>query len=1563
MAMSTSLDPHGDSLYPTESRASRSWLPRLGSQLGKTGALARGMLLLVNAMHRMIAQASVTAQSWRRLTRWGVGACLLLLALAWASPARAACPGQSFPCDWDFKRKLTFNNAGQLENLVNVPVLVVLNSSRIDYSQTQNAGQDLRFTDSDGTTLLAHEIEKWDETGTSYVWVKVPQTDGSSSTDHIWMFYGNPLAPDGQNPTAVWSNGYAGVWHLREDPSGTAPQIKDSTSNANHGTSAGSMTSGDQVAGKVDGSLDFDGVDDLVSTPDNNSLDFGTNSFAYSVWVYVPNPPGNSSDFDMPWHKGGSSTSQVGYDMELGNNAWKAGLSDGVTVPTVTFSSTPIFNAWTHLMAVVDRSAGRLKAYVNGVEVAAPGTAITGLGSLSSANIPRIGSNNAGQWDFKGQGDEVRVESVARSADWIKAQYLSMTDAFITYGSQEAVTCPPPAPFAPCSWQKRRKLTFNNAAQAENLVNFPVLVVLNSSRIDYGQTQNSGQDLRFTDSDGVTLLAHEIEKWDESGTSYVWVKVPQIDASSTTDHIWMYYGNATAPDGQDPGAVWSNGYAGVWHLGEASNTTRQDSTCNNNDVTDPTNVAAATGKIGSAADFVPTDYLTLSDGAAVGLELGTQFTLEAWAKGDEVTTNKVILSKEVSPNISYKIRFSSDRFTVTNSFDGSTDNIVNQTGTSVAGTWYYVVGTYNSPTMDLYLNGSWNKTLATAGGSVFNGTAPFNIGSKNNGTQPFDGIIDEARVSNVARSAAWISAQHKSMTDVFITYGTEGGPGASVSYYSPDAAAAGINVPVTFVGSFCSAPTVTTSSTDIVVGPSIVTDATGAVVTQNGTVLSTMFFVKPDARPKTGITVTVDGTTLSQTFDIVIPAPDPNLTSSDGSISGRTKRGTKVLGGLTVGSGRTLTIDTTDTDTGTAGNQGYLPAVILVKGDVNIAGTVDMKGQNGMNAAASCAGGDAGSGGPGGGGGGGGGMTETGCGSGSVAIDAVSTGVTTASSLTISHTTSGTNRLMLVGVSIVRESTGAPTVSSITYNGVGLSLVGAQATSDSEGRIEIWRLVAPATGANNVVVNLSAVPQSATVGVMTFTGVHQTTPLGTFAPALGESTSASVAVTSAAGELVFDTLVLQKTADVDFVPGAGQTERWDLFQGPGSANGGGSTEAGAASVTMSWSWSGTDKWAIGGVSIKPAPGGATAAPGGAGFSGGGGGGNKATGTGAAGGTGSGAVGSGASGATGGDGGTGLGGATGGGGGGADTGLAAGGGGGGGTGNPLGTGGAGAFTDNAAGGQGGGGGGAPGTTAGGGGGGGFSTAGTRGPNTPDAGFGGNTTGNAQLVPLMGGSGGGGGGPDSDIAGRGGGGAGGGGVVLIYATGSVTVSGTITAQGGNGGTGYTSGGNGSGGGGGGSGGSMLLQSGTITATGTLTTAGGAAGTGTGSASGGAGGSGRVRIDGLASGTTISTIPGTAGSRFIGPVIDTLVDKTVKGRADGGATVTLYVYDQNGAQVSGSPYTTSASGSSGTVGIWTISNVTFPSGTGYLAVKQSSGSYAVFGPGRPTKGLHLINWREVY
>ncbi len=202
-----------------------------------------------------------------------------------------------------------------------------------------------------------------------------------------------------------------------------------------------------------------------------------------------------------------------------------------------------------------------------------------------------------------------------------------------------------------------------------------------------------------------------------------------------------------------------------------------------------------------------------------------------------------------------------------------------------------------------------------------------------------------------------------------------------------------------------------------------------------------------------------------------------------------------------------------------------------------------------------------------------------------LAFDATSSTSGSSTSFTFSHTTgTGADRLLLVGVSM---RAGAEHVNSVTYAGNSLTLVGAQ-SNGANTRMEIWRLVNPPTAANNVVVTLSASGR-AVIGAATFTGVDQTTPLGTFASATGSSTTPSVAVSSAVGELVFDT-VSNAAGQTSMTPGTNQTERWDVDSGGNSTSdvrGGGSTEAGAASVTMSWT-AGDDDWAIGGVSIKPA---------------------------------------------------------------------------------------------------------------------------------------------------------------------------------------------------------------------------------------------------------------------------------------------------------------------------------------------------------------------------------------
>ena len=173
-----------------------------------------------------------------------------------------------------------------------------------------------------------------------------------------------------------------------------------------------------------------------------------------------------------------------------------------------------------------------------------------------------------------------------------------------------------------------RQLSFNNATRAENLVNFPVLVAIDTTKFGasfYSQAQAAGQDLRFVDANG-TLLAHEIESWNPGGTSYVWVKVPQIDASSNSDSISMYWGNASAADVQNGAAVWGNSYAGEWHF--------------NGNVTDSTGLNTATdngttalaGQVAAGRDFNGTGaYVQTS---STTLQTADSFTIGTWFNAD-----------------------------------------------------------------------------------------------------------------------------------------------------------------------------------------------------------------------------------------------------------------------------------------------------------------------------------------------------------------------------------------------------------------------------------------------------------------------------------------------------------------------------------------------------------------------------------------------------------------------------------------------------------------------------------------------------------------------------------------------------------------------------------------------------------------------------------------------------------------------------------------------------------------------------------------------------------------
>ena len=344
--------------------------------------------------------------------------------------------------NWQRRIQLTFTNT-VAEDLTEFPVLVVLNSSRINYSQTQNAGQDIRFVAADGT-LLSHEIERWDEAGNSYIWVRVPQITANSSTDYIWLYYDNPIAPDGQNPAGVWSSDYEGVWHFNgngEDATAQNSAIGSSTTPAN---------------GVLAGGLDFDGNNDFVNVGSGSSLDnvFDTGG-TVMAWIY-PRSYGVNG-FGRVLDKSSTTQTADGWSLQLFETPTNGGEIFNTLLFVRGFSPVPARGAWRaekneinlnqwHFVAVTYNDT--TPATDPTMYVRTAGTTYEGaIEELPAGITPASDANEAlhignfpGGEDrsFDGIMDEVRVLTTLRSSAWITAQYRSMTDNFITYGTPEA---------------------------------------------------------------------------------------------------------------------------------------------------------------------------------------------------------------------------------------------------------------------------------------------------------------------------------------------------------------------------------------------------------------------------------------------------------------------------------------------------------------------------------------------------------------------------------------------------------------------------------------------------------------------------------------------------------------------------------------------------------------------------------------------------------------------------------------------------------------------------------------------------------------------------------------------------------------------------------------------------------------------------------------------------------------------------------------------------------------------------------------------------------------------
>jgi biopolymer transport protein ExbB len=343
-------------------------------------------------------------------------------------------------CDpwWDpnfgRRRKLTFDQRQQSGSVESLTVLVLLDTTRIDYAAAQSLGQDLRFIDDDGRTVLSHEVERWTVGGTSVAWVRVPRIEPRTDLDHVWMYYGSASAPDTQQPRAVWAD-YDAVYHL--------DAFTDSAGNQAAATDHGTIVVTDGI-GHARG---FDGVAAYIDLGPNLSMLQAASMVTVSLRVRARSIVGErallsaSVNSTVPT---GLSRAFVSFVNAADVRAGGRARDVDATSSFLTTLNAPVSvgaNLWQHVAAVMDLGTQEIRLFVDGIlqqtdALSVPFSAPTTDATPTSFNVLGASDDLTSQY-LDGALDEVRVAPTVRTAAWVETDARSERDALIQFGPEQ----------------------------------------------------------------------------------------------------------------------------------------------------------------------------------------------------------------------------------------------------------------------------------------------------------------------------------------------------------------------------------------------------------------------------------------------------------------------------------------------------------------------------------------------------------------------------------------------------------------------------------------------------------------------------------------------------------------------------------------------------------------------------------------------------------------------------------------------------------------------------------------------------------------------------------------------------------------------------------------------------------------------------------------------------------------------------------------------------------------------------------------------------------------------
>ena len=394
--------------------------------------------------------------------------------------------------------------------------------------------------------------------------------------------------------------------------------------------------------------------------------------------------------------------------------------------------------------------------------------------------------------------DPISISSTATIKARAYATGMAASDvATATYTCRQSVP-------VPSGFKKSIEISLVNAlSESPITTGIPALVRLSEDIPGFYYadfTLAKGGDMMFVDENGVAL-PHEVDTWNTTGESLVWVKLPSTAAGT---RIVMCYGNGKTSTAASTD-VWSD-YVGVWHLNETNETTSAVVT---HSIGTYANSTTTTGIDGNLSEYSSANETGLfgkcfmvnestaqkgthykyggvwvsDSGANSPIDGGENFTISGWFKHknynyyyDAYFYKRQIAGNTGNPTGAFAIQGNTNGAKCDLRVYGTGSSYeTKELPTDLKNTWGYMTFVFDGTTCHVYENGvsvgdvAIDKCVDNNSPLVFGGASNAANGAEND--VAWNGWIDEVRYAGDSKSAAWIAAEFAAMntsgTDIF----------------------------------------------------------------------------------------------------------------------------------------------------------------------------------------------------------------------------------------------------------------------------------------------------------------------------------------------------------------------------------------------------------------------------------------------------------------------------------------------------------------------------------------------------------------------------------------------------------------------------------------------------------------------------------------------------------------------------------------------------------------------------------------------------------------------------